>query len=204
MDMVSEQIEARGVRMPSVLAAMRRVPRHCFVPEAVVPAAYEDSPLPIGHGQTISQPYIVALMTELVRPEPGFTVLEIGAGSGYQAAVLAELVKQVYTVEILAPLAQAAAERLRRIGYRNVEVIQGDGYLGWPTQAPYDAILVTAAAPQIPPPLIVQLKIGGRMVIPIGEPDGIQELVLVEKNAPEKIHATPVLPVRFVPFVRQI
>ena len=202
MDMVSEQIEARGVRMPSVLAAMRRVPRHCFVPEAVVPAAYEDSPLPIGHGQTISQPYIVALMTELVRPEPGFTVLEIGAGSGYQAAVLAALVRQVYTIEILVPLAQAAAERLRRIGYRNVEVIQGDGYHGWPPLAPYDAILVTAAAPEIPPPLIRQLKADGRLVMPIGTPGGAQELVLIEKTAHEAIRTTPVLPVRFVPFTR--
>ena len=202
VDMVSEQIEARGVRMPSVLAAMRHVPRHCFVPETSVPEAYDDTPLPIGHGQTISQPYIVALMTELIRPEPGFTVLEIGAGSGYQAAVLAALVRQVYTIEILAPLAEAAADRLRRIGCLNVEVIQGDGYHGWPTRAPYDAILVTAAAPEIPPPLIRQLKTGGRLVIPVGAPGGAQELVLVEKWAPEKFRATPVLPVRFVPFTR--
>ena len=202
MDMVSEQIEARGVRTPSVLAAMRRVPRHCFVPEDSAAAAYADTPLPIGHGQTISQPYIVALMTELIRPEPEFTVLEIGAGSGYQAAVLAALVRQVYTIEILAPLAEAAADRLRRTGYRNVEVIQGDGYHGWPPQAPYDAILVTAAAPEIPPPLIRQLKTGGRLVIPVGAPGGVQELVLVEKTAPAVFRTTPVLPVRFVPFTR--
>jgi protein-L-isoaspartate(D-aspartate) O-methyltransferase len=203
MDMVSSQIEARGVRMPSVLAAMRQVPRHCFVPEACREAAYDDTPLPIGHGQTISQPYIVGLMTELIRPEPEFTVLEIGAGSGYQAAVLAELVRKVYTIEIVAPLAKAAQERLRKAGYRNVEVIRGDGYHGWPSQAPYDAILVTAAAPEIPPPLIGQLKTGGRMVIPVGEPGGVQQLVLGEKLGPEKFRETPVLPVRFVPFARQ-
>ena len=202
MDMVSEQIEARGVRMPSVLAAMRQVPRHSFVPEDSAAAAYDDTPLPIGHGQTISQPYIVALMTELIRPEPGFTVLEIGAGSGYQAAVLAALVRQVYTIEILAPLAKAAADRLRRTGCLNVEVIQGDGYHGWPLRAPYDAILVTAAAPEIPPPLIRQLKTGGRMVIPVGPPGGVQELILVEKTAPDDTRSTPVLPVRFVPFTR--
>jgi len=200
--MVTSQIEARGVRMPSVLAAMRQVPRHCFVPEASMDMAYDDTPLPIGHGQTISQPYIVGLMTELIRPEPDFTVLEIGAGSGYQAAVLAALVKQVYTIEIIAPLAQAARERLRQAGYLNVEVIQGDGFHGWPSQAPYDAILVTAAAPEIPPPLIQQLKVGGRMVIPVGEPGGAQELVLGEKLGPRKFRATPVLPVRFVPFTR--
>jgi len=200
--MVSEQIEARGVRMPSVLAAMRQVPRHSFVPEDSAAVAYADTPLPIGHGQTISQPYIVALMTELIRPEPEFTVLEIGAGSGYQAAVLAALVRQVYTIEILAPLAEAAADRLRRNGYLNAEVIQGDGYHGWPPRAPYDAILVTAAAPAIPPPLIRQLKTGGRLVIPVGAPGGAQELVLVEKTAPAVFRTTPVLPVRFVPFTR--
>jgi protein-L-isoaspartate(D-aspartate) O-methyltransferase len=202
MDMVSEQIEARGVRMPAVLAAMRRVPRHLFVPDALVAEAYADTPLPIGHGQTISQPYIVALMTELVRPQPDFIVLEIGAGSGYQAAVLAELVRQVYSIEILAPLAKAAAQRLRQAGCRNVEVIHADGYDGWPAQAPYDAIVVTAAAPAVPPPLIQQLNTGKRMVIPIGGPGGIQELVLVEKTH-DALRAQNILPVRFVPFTRR-
>lgn len=199
MDMVKTQIEARGVRDPLVLRAMRRVPRHRFVPEAEVADAYADTPLPIGHGQTISQPYIVARMTELIRPSPAFRVLEIGTGSGYQAAVLADIVSHVYTVEIVAPLAEAALRRLRLAGYENVTGSIGDGYFGWKEQAPYDAIVVTAAVPRIPPPLIDQLKEGGRLVLPIGPPSGPQHLTLVEKNR-GGVSSRKVLPVRFVPF----
>jgi protein-L-isoaspartate(D-aspartate) O-methyltransferase len=202
MDMVRDQIEARGVQTPAVLEAMRRAQRHLFVPDEQIPYAYEDRPLPIGHGQTISQPYIVALMTELIRPEPGFNVLEIGAGSGYQAAVLAELVNHVYTIEIVAPLAKRAEERLRLAGYQNVTVKQGDGYDGWAEHAPFDAIVVTAAVSHIPPPLIEQLKDGGRMIVPVGDPFRVQELVLVEKKNGE-VTVRNVLPVRFVPFTRE-
>jgi protein-L-isoaspartate(D-aspartate) O-methyltransferase len=201
MDMVSKQIEARGVQAGPVLEAMRRTERHLFVPDAQVPFAYDDRPLPIGYGQTISQPYIVALMTELVGPQPQFKVLEIGAGSGYQAAVLAELVEKVYTVEIVAPLAEWAEQRLRLAGYDNVEVKQADGYYGWEEHAPFDAIIVTAATPHIPPPLLEQLKEGGRMIIPVGSRFRVQQLVLVEKKQGE-ITTRNMLPVRFVPFTR--
>jgi len=201
MNMVRDQIAARGIMNPAVLEAMGKAQRHLFVPEAQIASAYEDRPLPIGHGQTISQPYIVALMTELIRPEPGFKVLEIGAGSGYQAAVLAELVDQVYTVEIVAPLAEWAQERLRLAAYRNVTVKHADGYYGWEEHAPFDAIVVTAATPHIPPPLIEQLKEGGRMIIPVGSPFRVQQLVLVEKRNGE-ITTRNMLPVRFVPFTR--
>jgi protein-L-isoaspartate(D-aspartate) O-methyltransferase len=201
MEMVGAQIEARGVRAPSVLEAMRRTERHLFVPDAQVVFAYDDRPLPIGYGQTISQPYIVALMTELVGPQPQFKVLEIGAGSGYQAAVLAELVEKVYTVEIVAPLAEWAEQRLRLAGYDNVEVKQADGYYGWEEHAPFDAIIVTAATPHIPPPLLEQLKEGGRMIIPVGSRFRVQQLVLVEKKQGE-ITTRNMLPVRFVPFTR--
>jgi protein-L-isoaspartate(D-aspartate) O-methyltransferase len=199
--MVAEQIEARGVLEPPVLEAMRKAERHLFVPDSQIPFAYDDRPLPIGYGQTISQPYIVALMTELVRPQPPFKVLEIGAGSGYQAAVLAELVDKVYTVEIVAPLAQWAQERLQVAGYQNVMVKQADGYYGWEEHAPFDAIIVTAATPHIPPPLIEQLKDGGRMIIPVGSRFRIQQLVLVEKKKGE-ITTRTMLPVRFVPLTR--
>jgi protein-L-isoaspartate(D-aspartate) O-methyltransferase len=200
-DMVRTQIAARGVADPAVLAAMRMVPRHLFVPEEQVPHAYEDRPLTIGHGQTISQPYIVALMTELARPGPDSKVLEIGAGSGYQAAVLAEIVDRVYTIEIVEPLSRWARERLTLAGYTNAIVRHADGYHGWEEHAPFDAIVVTAAAPHIPPPLIAQLKDGGRMVIPVGSRFRTQQLVLVEKHG-DRITTRNLLPVRFVPFTR--
>lgn len=200
--MVKQQIEQRGVRDEKVLAAMRAVPRHLFIPEQQSANAYEDRPLPIGHGQTISQPYIVALMTELAQPDPAFTVLEIGAGSGYQAAVLAEIVDKVYTIEIVEPLAQWAQQRLHLAGYTNCVVKHADGYNGWEEHAPFDAIVVTAAAPHIPPPLIEQLKDGGRMIIPVGSPFRVQQLVLVEKEKGQ-VTSRNILPVRFVPFTRQ-
>jgi protein-L-isoaspartate(D-aspartate) O-methyltransferase len=200
-EMVRTQIAARGVSDPAVLAALRKVPRHLFVPDEQVPHAYEDRPLAIGHGQTISQPYIVALMTELARPGPGSTVLEIGAGSGYQAAVLAEIADRVYTIEIVEPLSRWAHERLALAGYVQTEVRHADGYHGWEEHAPFDAIVVTAAAPHIPPPLIAQLKDGGRMVIPVGSRFRTQQLVLVEKHG-DRITTRNLLPVRFVPFTR--
>jgi len=200
-DMVRTQIAQRGIRDMATLQAMRAVPRHLFVPQRLVDSAYEDRPLSIGYGQTISQPYIVAYMTELVRPQAGHRVLEIGAGSGYQAAVLAEIVKQVYTIEIVPELGHTARERLKQHGYRNVAVRVADGYYGWPEQAPFDAIVVTAAADYIPPPLIRQLKEGGRMVIPVGSPFLVQTLMLVEKEK-GSVKTTSLLPVRFVPFRR--
>jgi protein-L-isoaspartate(D-aspartate) O-methyltransferase len=199
LEMVQTQIAARGVRDPAVLAAMRTAKRHLFVPEGQERHAYEDRPLAIGHGQTISQPYIVALMTELARPRPDSKVLEIGSGSGYQAAVLAEIAAHVYTIEIVAPLAAWAAQRLQRAGYQNVTVKHADGYYGWEKHAPFDAIVVTAAASHIPPPLIAQLKDGGRMVIPVGSRFRTQQLVLVEKQG-DRITTRNMLPVRFVPF----
>jgi protein-L-isoaspartate(D-aspartate) O-methyltransferase len=184
---------------PSVLDVMREVPRHELVPEDVRNAAYENRPLPIGHRQTISQPYIVALMTSLARPAKDHVVLEIGTGSGYQAAVLARLVAHVYSIEIVEPLAREAAKRLKDLGYDNVTVRQGDGYKGWPEHAPFDAIVVTAAASHIPLPLVEQLKPGGRMVIPVGETFSTQNLVLVEKDRDGRAHTRALLPVRFVP-----
>lgn len=184
---------------PAVIDALRRVPRHEFVPATVASSAYQNHPLPIGYGQTISQPFIVALMTELVRPSPGSVVLEIGAGCGYQSAVLAELVDRVYAVEVIPELAEEAAERLRRLGYANVEVRVGDGYFGWPEHAPYDAIVVTAATPIIPPPLVDQLKPSGRLVLPLGQPHGFQELVLVNKDEKGELQDRPLLGVAFVP-----
>ena len=187
---------------PSVLNTMREVPRHELVPEDVRNAAYENRPLPIGHGQTISQPYIVALMTSLAKPAKNHVVLEIGTGSGYQAAVLSRLVAQVYSVELVVSLAQRAADRLKALGYDNVTVRQGDGYKGWPERAPYHAIVVTAAASHIPLALIEQLKPGGRMVIPVGEKFSIQNLMLVDKDPNGRAHTSrAVLPVRFVPLV---
>ncbi|MGQ0429415.1 MAG: protein-L-isoaspartate(D-aspartate) O-methyltransferase [Gammaproteobacteria bacterium] len=182
-----------------VTAAMDAVPRHEFVSADYVDEAYDNRPLPIGHGQTISQPYIVAIMTELLDPEPDDVMLEIGAGSGYQAAVLARLVKQVKSIEIIAPLADSARRRLLRLGYENVEVKLADGYFGWPEYGPYDGIIVTAAAAAIPPPLIAQLKPGGRMVIPVGAPFYSQDLIVVEKDVKGKITTRSVLPVAFVP-----
>jgi protein-L-isoaspartate(D-aspartate) O-methyltransferase len=182
-----------------VMAVMAAVPRHEFVPADQIAHAYENRPLPIGHGQTISQPYIVALMTDLARVQPGHSVLEVGTGSGYQAAVMAHLVKAVYTIEIVEPLGLRARQRLQRLGYDTVQVRLGDGYYGWEEHAPYDAILVTAAASHIPPPLIRQLKAGGRMVIPVGAAFLVQQLMLVEKSPDGTISTRQILPVAFVP-----
>ncbi len=184
---------------PAVIAAMGRVERHEFVPEALRARAYEDRPLPIGFGQTISQPYIVALMTDLLEPAPGDRVLEIGTGSGYQAAVLAELGLEVYSIEIVPELGDEAAARLDRLGYDKVATRVGDGYDGWPERAPFDGLVVTAAAGHVPPPLIEQLKPGGRMVIPVGEPFRVQRLVLITKAADGSLRSRQLLPVRFVP-----
>ena len=184
---------------PRVIAAMEKVPRHLYVPADMQRSAYDNRPLPIGHGQTISQPYIVALMTDLLRVKPGDVVFELGTGSGYQAAVLAELVKQVYTIEIIPPLAKQADERLVKLGYRNIRVKIADGYYGWEEQAPFDAIIVTASAGHIPPSLVKQLKRGGRMVIPVGAPFMVQDLMLVEKQADGSITSRSILPVSFVP-----
>jgi len=200
--MVKDQIEKRGVSDKLVLKAMRNVKRHLFVPEERMAEAYDDSPLPIGYGQTISQPYIVAYMTEVIQPKPEFKVLEIGTGSGYQAAVLAEIVKEVYTIEIVTELANAATQRLKKLGYIKVKVKQADGYYGWKENGPYDAIVVTAAAEFVPPPLIEQLKENGKIVIPIGSPFMTQTLMLIEKNG-KKIKTKNLLPVRFVPFTRK-
>ncbi|NBC19377.1 MAG: protein-L-isoaspartate(D-aspartate) O-methyltransferase [Bacteroidetes bacterium] len=199
--MVQRQVERRGITTEAVLEAMRQVPRHEFVPQSQASHAYEDRPLPIGYGQTISQPYIVAYMTELVQPDPDDRVLEVGTGSGYQAAVLAEIVDQVYTVEIIPELAATAAQRLDRLGYDAVTVKHADGYYGWEEHAPYDAIVVTAAAEHVPPPLIEQLKDGGRMVIPVGSPFYTQTLMLVEKEG-DQVTTRSLTPVRFVPFTR--
>jgi protein-L-isoaspartate(D-aspartate) O-methyltransferase len=195
--MVAEQIEARGVRSASVLSAMRSVPRHLFVPEPLRSFAYWDRPLPIGNGQTISQPYIVALMTELLEVRREHKVLEIGTGSGYQAAVLSMLVNRVFSIELEAELAREARARLQALGYGNVTVRTGDGYAGWPEEAPFDRIILTAAPPEIPQLLIDQLKAGGRLVAPVGSLD--QELVVVEKQRNGSVRRRSVLPVRFVP-----
>jgi protein-L-isoaspartate(D-aspartate) O-methyltransferase len=199
--MVDNQIKDRGIVDLETLRAMSTVPRHLFVPEYLRRQAYADGPLPIGHGQTISQPYIVAYMTEILHIKPQHRVLEIGTGSGYQAAVLAELTDQVYTMEIIPELADAAGRRLKETGYGSVNTRQGDGYHGWPTAAPFDAIMVTAAAEFIPPPLLKQLKEGGRMIIPVGSPFYVQHLMLVEKKQ-GKITTRSMMPVRFVPFRR--
>ena len=194
--MVEEQIESRGIKDPLTLAALREVPRHEFVPEASAGEAYGDFPLPIGHGQTISQPYIVAFMTEALGLQGGENVLEIGTGSGYQSAVLARIAGKVHTIEIVPELAEQARARLARLGYRNVQVRAGDGYLGWPEAAPFDAIIVTAAAPRIPEPLKQQLAEGGRLVVPVGDED--QELIVVTRHG-SAFDERRVLPVRFVP-----
>ena len=189
----------RPVFAEAVMEAMRSVPREAFVPEGEYAFAYENRPLPIGYGQTISQPYIVALMTDLLEPEPDDVAFELGTGSSYQAAVLAELVAEVYTVEIVPPLAASATERLRTLGYDNVTVRAGDGYHGWPEHAPFDIIVVTAAASHVPPPLIAQLKPGGRMVIPVGSPFLTQHLLLIEKGLDGTVTSRQILPVIFVP-----
>jgi protein-L-isoaspartate(D-aspartate) O-methyltransferase len=199
--LVKRHIEKRGIKDAAVLNAMRQVKRHLFVPENSIPNAYDDRPLPIGYGQTISQPYIVAYMTEAIKPKPEFKVLEIGTGSGYQAAVLAEIVKEVYTIEIVPQLGNTAANRLKKLGYKNVQVKVGDGYYGWKEHGPYDAIVVTAAAEFVPPPLLEQLKDGGKMIIPIGSPFMTQMLMQVEKKG-KRATTKSLLPVVFVPFTR--
>jgi protein-L-isoaspartate(D-aspartate) O-methyltransferase len=196
--MVSEQIERRGVSRPDVLRALRSTPRHLFVPTGVRPASYEDRPAPIGYGATISQPYIVALMTELLAPAKTHRVLEIGTGSGYQAAILGQLAGEVYSIEIVPELAKSAARTLRNLGYANVTVREGDGYKGWPEKAPFDGIIVTAAPPEVPEALIGQLARGGRLVLPVGRMWN-QELMLAEKKAYGAVTRRSVIPVSFVP-----
>ena len=200
--MVEHGIVALGIEDPAVVTAMAAVPRHEFVPVEYLDQAYENHPLPIGLGQTISQPYIVALMSEQASIQPGDKVLEIGTGSGYQAAVLAELSDEVYTIEILETLASSATDRLKRLGYGKVQTRRGDGYEGWPEEAPFDAILVTAAPDHVPPPLVAQLAIGGVMVIPIGPVGGYQELWRIERVDAEQVEASSLGGVRFVPLVR--
>jgi protein-L-isoaspartate(D-aspartate) O-methyltransferase len=197
--MLREQIAGRGIRDPRVLEALRKVPRHLFIPAAERGRAYSDGPVPIGQGQTISQPYIVALMTELVRPQSGDRVLEIGTGSGYQAAVLAQLVSHVYTIELEDSLARTAAAVLRELKYDNVTVRTGDGYAGWPEHAPFDIVIVTAAPEQIPQPLIDQLKPGGRLIVPVGPRFSVQQLQLLEKDASGATTTRNISPVMFVP-----
>ncbi|HEX6736865.1 MAG TPA: protein-L-isoaspartate(D-aspartate) O-methyltransferase [Vicinamibacteria bacterium] len=199
--MVTEQIEARGIKDPLTLKAMREVPRHMFVPATFARDAYGDHPLAIGQGQTISQPYIVAFMTEALGLKGGETVLEVGTGSGYQAAVLGRIAAKVYSIEILPRLADEARERLTRLGYRNVEVRSGDGYQGWPEAGPFDGIIVTAAAPRVPEPLKAQLREGGRLVIPVG--DESQELMVVTRHG-NTYEERRVLPVRFVPMTGKV
>ncbi|MGB5276256.1 MAG: protein-L-isoaspartate(D-aspartate) O-methyltransferase [Gammaproteobacteria bacterium] len=184
---------------PGVMTAMSNTPRNEFVPKSYLDAAFDNGPLPIGHGQTISQPYIVALMTDMLELEADDVILEIGTGSGYQTAILSQLCKKVYTIEYVPALADAASARLKRLGYNNIEAMTGNGYEGWPEHAPYDGIIVTAAASHIPRPLVEQLKPGGRLVIPVGRPHLYQELTLVEKDENGEIHMKHVLGVAFVP-----
>ena len=202
-DRMAQVIEAYGLTDKRALKAMRSVPRHAFVPAGVAGRAYDDSPLPIGHGQTISQPYMVAEMTRLLDLDAKDRVLEVGTGSGYQAAVLTHFTPHVYTIEIVEPLAEAARKRLRRLGYDCIEVRHGDGYDGWPAGGPFDAIIVTCAAGQIPPPLLKQLKPGGRMVIPVGGRFSVQRLMLVEKDEAGEVTSRSLMAVRFVPLLRQ-
>jgi protein-L-isoaspartate(D-aspartate) O-methyltransferase len=198
--MVEEQLASRGIRDERVLEAMRAVPRHELVPPDRRKSAYEDRPLSIGHDQTISQPYIVALMTQELQPKPTDKVLEIGTGSGYQAAVLAKLTRAVYTIEIVEPLGKRAAADLERLGFKNVHTRVGDGYAGWPEEAPFDAVIVTCAPEKIPPALVEQLKDGGRMVIPVGN-ESSQELYIMVKRG-QKMETRDKVPVRFVPMTR--
>jgi protein-L-isoaspartate(D-aspartate) O-methyltransferase len=205
MDDIQMEVEytrsATGIKQfrPSVLNAMRSVPRHKFVPEALHDMAYHNGPLSIGHGQTISQPYIVALMTDLLEPSSNDVILEVGTGSGYQSAILANIVNKVYSMEIIPELAQEASQTFQALDITNIETKCGDGYFGWPEHAPYDGIIVTAAAPYVPEPLVEQLKIGARLVIPVGQPYLHQELLLVEKTADGKTETTDILSVAFVP-----
>ncbi|HEY4755853.1 MAG TPA: protein-L-isoaspartate(D-aspartate) O-methyltransferase [Ignavibacteriaceae bacterium] len=200
--MVRMQIENRGIDHKSTLDAMLKVPRHLFVPEKLKDEAYDDNPIPIGFGQTISQPYIVAYMTAAIEPRTHHKILEIGTGSGYQAAILAEIVKEVYTIEIVEELFSSAKKRIESLGYKNIKLKYADGYYGWQEAAPFDVIVVTAAAEYIPPPLLEQLKDGGKMIIPIGTPFLNQNLVLVEKSGKD-FTTKSLLPVRFVPFTRK-
>ena len=199
--MVESQLAARGIRDPLVLDAMRAVPREAFVPERLRPFAYEDGPLPIGEGQTISQPYIVAVMTEAAQMKAGDRALEIGTGSGYGAAVLARIAAAVYTIERLAGLAEAARRRLAELGYHNVHVLLGDGTLGWPEHAPYDAIVVTAGGPRVPPALLDQLTIGGRLVMPVGGESRFQRLVRVRRKGADDYDYEDLEEVAFVPLI---
>jgi len=201
--MVRRDIQREGVRDPAVLAAMRQVPRHEFVPAGYRRRAYDDRPLPIGHGQTISQPYIVAYMTQQLGLKPGDKVLEIGTGSGYQAAVLSELTPHVYTIEIIEALGKAAKARFKRLGYKTIQCKIADGYYGWPDRGPFDAIIVTCAAGTIPPPLVKQLKPGGRMCIPVGPTGATQRLILVTKDAQGQVKSRSLIPVVFVPLTRK-
>ena len=200
--MVSRQIKPRNIQSKVVLEAMKVVPRHLFVPNDMQHLAYEDRPLPIGLNQTISQPYIVAYMTEQINPKPGLKVLEIGTGSGYQAAILAQIGCDVFTIELLDVLATRAEKVLKELGYQNVTVRCGDGYLGWPEESPFDAILITAAPELVPPKLIEQLKDGGIMVVPVGPVEGVQSLKLITKNG-DQTDEKHLIPVRFVPMVRE-
>ncbi len=200
--MIESQLKSRGIRNERVLEAMQNVPRHEFVPEPVQELAYRDQPLPIGHNQTISQPFIVAYMTELINPQPEDKVLEVGTGSGYQAAVLGDLVDEVYSIELIPDLANTAKKTLTRLGYDNVHVKCGDGYKGWPEHGPYDAIVVTCGAKHTPEPLVEQLKVGGVMIIPVGPNSDGQELRLITKVAEGKTRVRDVIPVRFVPLRR--
>ncbi len=197
--MVDTQIAARGIDDARVLAAMRKVPRHEFVPAALAAHAYEDHAMSIGEGQTISQPYIVALMTALARLEPRARVLEVGTGSGYQAAILAELAGEVYSIEIVEPLARRAAARLARLGYAHVHLRTGDGYVGWPEAAPFDAIIVTAAPPRVPEPLRQQLRVGGRLIVPVGGQDDAQELMVITRTGEARWQEQRGTSVSFVP-----
>lgn len=202
--LVDRYIRGQGVREPNTLKAMLTVPRHAFVPERDSKRAYADHPLPIGYNQTISQPYIVAYMTQTLRLDPNDKVLEIGTGSGYQAAVCAEIAKEVYSIEIVKPLAKSAKKRLKDLGYRNVTLKAGDGYFGWDEHAPFDKIIITCAAGFVPPPLIKQLKPGGRMILPVGSPYFGQNLKLIEKDEQGDIKSKRLLPVRFVPMTGRI
>ncbi len=201
--MVREHLQARDISDPQVLEVMGRVPRHEFVPAILRSRAYADHALPIAEGQTISQPYIVALMTQLAEIEEDHAVLEVGTGSGYQSAILAEMVREVHTIEIIPELAESAQAKLLALGYENVHVKTGDGYLGWAEHAPYDAILVTAAAPEVPPPLVAQLALGGILVIPVGPQSQVQKLLRIEKAKDGTTTTKEIIPVVFVPLVRE-
>lgn len=198
--MVDRQIVARGIKDPAVISAMRRTPRHLFIPDPYSRLAYADGPLPIGYGQTISQPYLVAFMTEALDLQGDEKVLEIGTGSGYQAAVLADIAPKVFTIEIVEPLAKRAADRLAELGYKNVKVRTGDGYQGWPEEAPFDAVIVTAALDHVPQPLLAQLTVGGRLILPVGK--DFQSLFLIQRTK-DGYERSELLPVRFVPMTRE-